>query len=55
MGHTGRRHACGRVNRVIVGLDKFLQNVYIYVCIFMCKVLVAYLGSSYEHVPRPHI
>ena len=29
IGHSRRRHACGRVKRVIVGLDKFRQNVYI--------------------------
>ena len=26
IGHTRRRHACSRVNRVIVSLDKFRQN-----------------------------
>ena len=40
MGHSRRHHACGQVNRVIVGLDIFRQNVYISVGIFIRKVLV---------------
>jgi len=40
IGHSRRRYACGRMNRVIVSLDKFRQNVYISVGIFICKILV---------------
>ena len=40
VGHSGRCHACVRLIRVTVGLDKFRKNVYIAVGIFICKLLV---------------
>jgi hypothetical protein len=55
IGYSRRRDAYCRVNRVIVGLDKFRQNVYISVGIYKCRVLLVYLRSSYEHVTRRHI
>jgi len=40
MGDSRGRHAIRRVNRVIVGLDKFRQNIDISVGIFICKIFV---------------
>ena len=37
MSPSKRRYACGRVYRVIVGLDKFWKNVYLSVGIFISK------------------
>ena len=40
IGHSRRRHVYGRVNRVIIALDKFRKNVYITMVILKYKVLV---------------
>jgi len=39
-GHSRRRHARRRVNRVIVGTDKFWENDDIFVGIFVGEILI---------------
>jgi hypothetical protein len=45
MGHTRRHHVCSRVSRVIVSLDQFRQNIYIFLRISERKI---YSQSIYD-------
>ena len=55
IGHTRRRHACSRVNRVIVSIDKFWHNVNISVRVPQRKISVQFISDRLWHIPRPHI